>query len=242
MRLALLQLGLDSKSRAMNMQALILGIQRAAQSTPPPDLLVLPGVCDTGGMIACHGHTDACLDGVKETIASQAREWGVFIAAGLHIHSAVQGRTHGAFLFDPDGDVVAVCRPQDSPESAGGTATWDSSVGRLGLADPSRLYEGNEQFGPGTLLAVPVATGKNARKTVTTKLEAARKAGAGGIGIYWAVVSCADKSHSAGKQDEAYFSFVSDGLGVLLARAEGAWETIVYADVPCARLGKVSGE
>ena len=49
MKVALLQIRLEPKSPAANLQRLNEAIERAARVDPAPDLLVLPGACDTGG-------------------------------------------------------------------------------------------------------------------------------------------------------------------------------------------------
>ena len=88
------------------MQRLNEALERAAGVDPAPDLLVLPGACDTGGATSGRRWPNASLECARENIAWKAREWGVFVAAGLHVR---RGDTLQAcaLLFDPDGDVVA---------------------------------------------------------------------------------------------------------------------------------------
>ena len=106
MRVSLLQVRLNSRSPALNLQALSAAVDRAGAGRPGPDLLVLPGACDTGGAPLSGAHHAASLECVKELIAWKAREWGVFIAAGLHRRSGEDSAPHGV-IFDPDGDIVA---------------------------------------------------------------------------------------------------------------------------------------
>jgi len=106
MRIALLQIRLNHKSRASNLQTLKRAIDAAASITDAPDLIVLPGACDNGGSASSRGCSRSALEGVREGLAWLAREWGVYIAAGLHAeHEAVWEPC--AVLLDPDGDVVA---------------------------------------------------------------------------------------------------------------------------------------
>ena len=79
-----MQLRFAPQSRAANAQRLIAAIERASEADPAPDLIVLPGACDTGGVRLGSDWNEATLQGIAETLAWKAREWGVFIAAGLH--------------------------------------------------------------------------------------------------------------------------------------------------------------
>ena len=47
MRVALLQIRQDAKSRAASIQSMIAAIDKAARRAQAPDLLILPGACDT---------------------------------------------------------------------------------------------------------------------------------------------------------------------------------------------------
>ena len=133
MRIALLQLALDRKSRAANIQNITAAIERTAQTDPAPDLLILPGACDTGGGKADPRLTEASLQGIAETIAWKAREWGVFIAAGLHVWED-ERVVPCAVLFDADGDIV---RRNGCATDATATNTpvefWHTAVGDIGV-------------------------------------------------------------------------------------------------------------
>lgn len=134
MRVALLQIRLETKSPAANIQRLNEAIERAAGVDPAPDLLVLPGACDTGGATSGRRWHDASLECAKENIAWKAREWGVFVAAGLHVR---RGDTLQAcaLLFDPDGDVVACSVAPARAESIMPAEPWPSAVGELAVLE-----------------------------------------------------------------------------------------------------------
>ncbi|UCG15402.1 MAG: carbon-nitrogen hydrolase family protein [Phycisphaerales bacterium] len=147
MRVALLQLGIDSRSRAANLSRALRMVDEACSADPSPDLVVLPEACDTGqSEEPTSSITPAMADGFGQSLASKAREWGVYVAAGFH--QVVDGAPIGsAALYDPDGDVVVRCCRGASP-CAGATRTsfgvwavglgsdrWDEEVVAGGLAD-----------------------------------------------------------------------------------------------------------
>ncbi len=135
MRVALLQISLNGGSQSANLQHVLGAIDRAAGATPPPDVLVLPGACDTGGEDATgslsarvaegrqalagkppvapndppvapnQGTTPAQRACFLESVASKACEWGVFVAIGIHTQEQ-DAVLPTAVLIDPDGDVV----------------------------------------------------------------------------------------------------------------------------------------
>ena len=146
MRVALLQLRIDSQSRAANLSQAFRMIDEACSADPSPDLLVLPEACDTGRSEGrTSSLTPAMADGFGQSLASKAREWGVYVAAGFH--QVVDGVPVGsAVLYDPDGDVVVRCCRGASP-CAGATPTsfgvwavglgsdrWDQEAVATGLA------------------------------------------------------------------------------------------------------------
>ncbi|HNQ24132.1 MAG TPA: hypothetical protein PKK06_13680 [Phycisphaerae bacterium] len=114
MRVALVQLRFEAKGRAANTQRLLQAIDEAAQAEPPPDLLVLPGGCDSGGLLGERGYPAAQGQEFREVIAWQARQWGVYLAAGLH-RTRGEGPVPVTLLFDPDGDVLSWAAPQMEP-------------------------------------------------------------------------------------------------------------------------------
>ncbi|UCE58382.1 MAG: hypothetical protein JSU63_13180 [Phycisphaerales bacterium] len=235
MRVALLQIRLDAKSRARNIQAIIAGIGSAAQAEVAPDLIILPGACDTGGTAASKKHSNACLDCVRETIAGQAREWGVFIAAGLHRHIG-KDRFSGVILFDPDGDVIAE-DPATGTEAGKQLETWHCPVGRLGVAEPSALASESRRVDStqdGALYAVPLATvaGSEQMHKAGVDPRALCEETAGRNGAYWAVVLAGNGDDAVQKTGGLMGSYVCDPTGNLLAHADTAGEMIVHAEVP----------
>ena len=146
MRAALLQLRIDSQSRAANLSQALRMIDEACSADPSPDLVILPEACDTGQPEGrTSSITPAMADGFGQSLASKAREWGVYVAAGFH--QVVDGAPIGsAALYDPDGDVVVRCHCGKSP-CAGATPTsfgvwavglgsdrWDEEAVATGLA------------------------------------------------------------------------------------------------------------
>lgn len=238
MRVGLLQVELNSKSRAANLQALNAAIDRAGATAPAPDLLVLPGACDTGGAAPGRGSCEAVLEGVKESIAWKAREWGVFIAAGLHLASGGAIVACGT-LFDPDGDVVGRSL---APASARKTEAemparpWASVVGAIGVVEPTldgplgkRIQVGEK----GAVIAVPVhyslRTAK--RRMAEANLVSLRERPGTGRGLYWVVVAPAAGRYAT-TAGNGSASFLSGPDGVVMASASGTGETFVFANVP----------
>jgi len=235
MRVALLQLALNRKSRAATIQSLLAGIRLAAEAAPAPDLLVLPGACDTGGAATGRDPGEAPRQSVKETIAAQAREWGVFIAAGLH-KRAVGGLRPWAVLFDPDGDVVAqdsgaLRSAQAEPDAA--IEIWSSAVGNLGVVEPSARTIGQGLAAArGAFLAVPARiadlTGGPASLLASTDKSLPAE-----DGIYWGVVVPADRNALV-QGGRPVTTFLRGPEGSIIALADTAEETIVHADVQLA--------
>ncbi len=235
MRTALLQLPLDSKSPAANIQGLIAGIHRAAHTTPPPDLLVLPGACDTGGVVPSRRLTDFSLQSVREMIAWQARDWGVYIAAGLHRR---RGSTvvPWAVLFDPDGDLVVQDPGQtadtDRPSQIG---TWQTAVGTLGVVEPSvggPLAERLATVEDGAFIAMPLrpdAGGirERGQGTVVSPLADVLR---GGTGAFWGVAAPAG-FNSTSWDEQGRGTFVCDPKGKIIASVDDGEEAIVHTEI-----------
>ena len=199
MRVALLQVAWDTKIRAANVQSLLRIVDRAAEGAPPPDLLALPCACDTGGAQLRRATTDAMLECVRSALAAKAREWGVYIAAGLHDRREGPPE-HRAVLFDPDGDIVA--RSPELRRGAGARdprlpAIWPTAVGCIGvtcstLNAPEGVLPGAE--GGGILFVwprLPGATTLDKRKA-TTELKALRSRAERRRGAYWAAPRAED--------------------------------------------------
>jgi len=237
MRVALLQTKLDAKSRAANIQGLIAAIHRAADTDPAPDLLVLPGGCDTGGAAADRGLSEPVSQTVRETIAFKAREWGVYIAAGFHVQRD-DVWVPSAVLFDPDADVVAIGVQQtdNDAESAPPALFWSCALGRIGVFEPSAssLPPDVDSLGTeGAFIALPTGL------AMTTKRRRAGKENVASLrddssvrgGAYWGVVSPAGAQKGSPDMNGPA-TFVCAPKGKLLAAADTVEETIVFADVP----------
>lgn len=235
MKVALLQIALDPKSRAGNLQRLLEAVDRAAGVAPAPDLLVLPGCVDSGGVVSEVPRGDALVEGVVEGLAHKAREWGVWLAAGVHARDEEQWRP-GAVLFDPDGDVVLRCGAPPIHAGAAEEETsvlWHSSIGDFGLLEPSATSRPWEQVaaGPGgALIVVPVGRQKNGRlpRSTAATVEFMRTGSITGTGAHWAVVSPAQKGGARGPSA----SFVRAPDGTLLACSASDDETIFFAEIP----------
>ncbi len=236
MRAALLQLALDPTSRAANIQGLTAGIHRAANTAPAPDLLVLPGACDTGGVFPGPRLSDACLQSVREMIAWQARDWGVYIAAGLH-HRCGSAFVPCAVLFDPDGDLVA----QDPVRTADSdlplpVGTWQTAIGPLGVVELTvggSLVDRLAAVEDGAFLAMPVgpAIGDARRPGPTARVAPSHIELKLGTGAFWGVVAPAGYNYTS-PDEQGWATFVCDPKGKTIASADNGEETIVHAEMP----------
>jgi hypothetical protein len=240
MRVALLQTRLDGRSRSANIQGLIAAITTAADATPAPDLLVLPGLCDTGGEAAGPGLTEAKVQTIGETIALKAREWGVYIAAGLHIRHQDEW-VPAAVLFDPDADRVAVGAGRAGAEGSDGgpLALRYSALGAIGVFEwggDKRAEDAALPERKGAFVAVPVTPGPSG----------GRKPGQGSWfgalcedpafrgDAYWGVVSPAGGAGGA-TDTGGPTTFLCDPDGKLIASTSDTDETILFAEVPLRR-------
>lgn len=243
MKVALLQMRLNPKSGAANLQHLIVAIHSAVAIQPPPDLLILPGACDTGGVAVGRGQTAASLLTVYETLAWKAREWGIYIAAGLH--ACLGGSLLPlAVLFDPDGDVLCRHGPACPPAYDSDTqlTLWKTWVGPLGVADAATLDVrelGEVGALAGALIAVPAAPCGPAsrRRAEAANLTYLREEASARRGAYWGVASAVaapgtDKSGGKAGRQAMPGSFLCAPDGALLASAAPEDEIVLYADVP----------
>jgi len=230
MRLALIQIGVDARSRSNSLQGILGAIRAAVAVQPAPDLIVLPGSCDAAGLSPRGGGSPAFIRGMREAIALEAKDWGIYIAAGLHRN--LGGRwVPDAVLLDADGDVVAAAQEIDfkqepvSKQSSGGTAVlhesrigvWPGILGAIGITTERMLldrFDVSDWFPRGGLLVVPLgeaADGAAAREAAET--IARRRPG-----LSIAVVGQAHGDRESGKPH----SFV---MG-----AEGEWLTSIDPD------------
>ncbi|MBU0716615.1 MAG: hypothetical protein KJ749_00060, partial [Planctomycetes bacterium] len=195
MRVGLVQCRLETRSRAANIQAISAAIDRAAQAMPAPDLVILPGAVDTGGVMggACQVNSEK-FRSVSETIMWKAREWGVFIAVGLHSNegNAAPLRT---VVIDPDGDVVAQASGRrdsgDADELAAGSI-WRSTLGDIGAVSPgpgpSSAGLGNGGHGLLWVWPAPVLTSAKQRRIHEEAVTRMRRGKSGGDTVFWCVV------------------------------------------------------
>jgi len=233
-RVALLQLGNIQEGRSTNLQSLMAAIDRAASNDPGPDLLVLPATGDVRGMTAGQNGLFAS---IAETIAWKAREWGVYVAAGLSVLE-VETTMFRSFLFDPDGDIVARTGAATSGKqgAAEDLRSWFSSpVGRFGLVDPQTASvptSSTDERCEGGFLAYPLPSlGTPAqRRAVTSSLESLRAGASDTLGTYWGVAGRAEASADAGKAGHPV-TFVRDPSGTVIENAAPSCETVLYADV-----------
>lgn len=235
MRVALLQIRLETKSPAANIQRLNEAIERAAGVDPAPDLLVLPGACDTGGATSGRRWHDASLECAKENIACKAREWGVFVAAGLHVR---RGDTLQAcaLLFDPDGDVVARSVAPARAESIMPAEPWPSAVGELAVLEVTIAGPVNEWVTMKerrVMIALPTSsslTGKR-RRAADANLTGLRNDPDVDCSVYWAVVVEAERPETP-KDENRLATCLYGPKGTILVSADTAREIILYAEVP----------
>jgi hypothetical protein len=238
MKVILLQVRLDSRSQAANLQRLGAAMDRAAKTELAPDLLVLPGACDTGGVTSTRRGHEAGLVGVRETIAFKAREWGVYVAAGLH-EPRGDARAPVAVLFDPDGDIVARSASPDGGEDDGSpqaVGLWRSPVGDIGVVEPTIAgaltdsVTARERTG---IIAMPLPASSTARwrRAVDANLASLRGEPVTGSKSFWAVVCPAGASDEP-QSEGSRITFLRDPGGAVLASASSVDETMVSVEVP----------
>ena len=235
-----MQIVLDQKSRAANVQRISAAIDAAAGADPSPDVLVLPGGCDTGGAAGTRGLHDASLTALRERLAGKAREWGVFIAAGLH-HRVGGSFEPYAVLIDSDGDVAACSGDRaNMPSEAGSTPArwWSTSIGRVGVLDVSEAdpaMVATECRDEPALVAVPIprSQGGKVGRATASLLSTLQNDPAAGAGLSWVVVAPADMDGEA-YDVHAPLSFVRGPDGSILAAAKNSDETIVQAEIAVA--------
>lgn len=235
MRLALLQVRLVATSRSENVQAVTRAIDEAARCEQAPDLIVLPGACDTGGKELTAPTTMAAHQAVREAIASKAREWGVFIAAGLHVGERGAFR-HAVLLFDPDADTLlstANGTAEAAQSVSSGASTTATAVGTIGVCDPREPTAASAPVAnavPPAVIAISCTAPSTNRKAGQT--AAATPGWPGGLppGQMWAVVVPACES-AARDASAVPTSFVTRADGSILVAASDGRETILRANV-----------
>lgn len=237
MRVALLQVRQDAKSRSANIQSIVGAIDQAGNGTPPPDLLVLPGACDTGGGLAGARLTEAIMQVVRETVSFKAREWGVYIALGLHVRRG-SAACPCAVLFDPDGDLVAQSVSPtggDDTAAVGPIRFRSCAIGDIGVVTAATVGAGLDDTpggGGGAVIVWPRAAAATAkgRRLAETNLTRLHDDSTGQRGGYWCVVAAAVSSDTRGGDRPSTFLRAPDGR-ILASVIEGE-EAIVCAEVP----------
>lgn len=230
MRLALAHLVFDPRSSARGLQTVLDGIGRALRGDAPPDVVILPGGCDFRGQCPPRDASEAALSAVREAIALSAREWGVYIAAGLHRWSG-SGYEPLTALFDRDGDLV-LGLPDELAASSGWTCLHYGDAGDIGCYDP--LADGDtpaslDVAARGALIVscLPAFGGQRDRRIVEERLAAIPVPARGGT-VVWAVCR-------PGQEDrDDPCSFVMRGDGTRLCEAGGRQESILFVDLPIA--------
>lgn len=147
MKMAIAHFKPRPKQWAGNLSTMLDAIQLLAEGHPAPDLIVLPGACDSGPVaIDPSLVTPAMCQGFRESVATIAREWGVWIACG-------QACSHGAEiipsanLFDPDGDAYIRSSQFDAAESVENNPSSlpsfvaNTPIGMLAVATPDLLAD-----------------------------------------------------------------------------------------------------
>lgn len=236
MRVVLLQINLDPMSRSANVQHINATIDEAAGADPPPDLLVLPGACDTGGAAPGSRWSDAASTAISAGLSHKSREWGVYLAAGVHRQSD-QDVLACSLLFDPDGDVAlrSICDSSlDDPVAAPPIESWPTPVGSMAVLDPGAappLSSRVDQIASGRLVALPMSRGWTGarRRCMNDNIEALRSGTQRVSGTHFAVVVEARAKVSA---DPIPGTFLCAPDGKVIVCVDGTEEAILHAQVP----------
>ncbi len=236
MRIALLQTVLDATSVANNLQHFLGQIDLACDVDEAPDLLILPGACDTGGVVPLGSVPVAVLDNIRESIAVKAREWGVYIVAGLHCR--VDGlRIPVSVLFDPDGDsLLETDGPGvDLKEQTPVLDIHPTAIGDIALIRAGRMDDQKSASVPkprGVIAACPVGYTGDAWSVTPAELTGIVFGANDSSRAYVAMVRSARKVESKNKKTGKVLTTVLvDGAGVEQLRAESGSETILRAEV-----------
>lgn len=139
MRLAVVQLLAKPPERTALFQSALHALDKAAETDPAPDLILLPAFCDVPAIRAGAPFlTEPCAGPTVAAIGHRARQWGLFTALGFAEAGSHRPRVACA-LLDRDGDLRAVQRqvffdPNDDRFDAGsGLAIANILLGRIAL-------------------------------------------------------------------------------------------------------------
>lgn len=232
MRVALIQILFAPSSRSATIQHLLAVVDRAAAATPAPDVLLLPSGCDNRGEIATHQLETGYVHGVRASLAYKAREWGVFLAAGLHVRAG-GALHHAACLFDPDGDLAAIHTTESWGAEAG--KEWTINVVPSGAGALAVIESGSDvdfKLAPSSRYIRSICLLCPSTRKIENRLATGTNCTVGAdVDVYRAVVfPAADSSPARGAASA--LSLVTDHTGHVIARTESTDETIVYANVP----------
>ncbi len=198
MRIALLQIEIETGRRSANLSRINEWVDRACDADPAPDLVVLPECCDLGLIPNDLSDLSEPVGGAFcESLSAKTREMGVCLAAGI-TERGVDGVHSAAVLFDEDGDVLLRHRRIHLPEPLHGPYTPGSrldvrralgtTVG-LGLGDDVKLAclpGALSAMGAGLMIlpaavSVPARDGQEARRAWFDALTAAARAASIGV-------------------------------------------------------------
>jgi hypothetical protein len=134
-----------SEHRSSNLQKMMDAFDQAAGGDPAPDMVVMPGGCDGGGVIGGRAVPIGCTYSYRSALAGKAREWGVYAAGGYHgglggVSSAV------SVLFDANGDCLleAPGLRRLAEESPAGTVIHELGQFRKTVFGVVGLYDSRE--------------------------------------------------------------------------------------------------
>ena len=237
MRVALAQIQLNGLSAAANLQHILAAIDRAADAVPGPDIIVLPGGCDTAGRRPDPSSTarDACF---REAVACKAREWGIFVAVGLHLRENGESKP-AAVLFDPDGDIVACSSdaasgPSQTHESPS-PCVWSSPSGSITVLTAAALRQRQTLSVTADLLvSVPVAPCETSElANVTSWLSNVAEARPPKRATYLAlVVPAGGTADPKANTQDMHTTRLLDNQGRALTRASSTAEECLHAEIP----------
>lgn len=245
MRVALVQLEIENNGGAAGLQALIAAIDRAASGDREPDVVVLPGGCDAGGRLATP-LVAGRFSTFSETIGWKAREWGVYVVAGLHANVGGKARAL-SFLFDPDGDIVLRSGlDQTGREKESGGGRWHRSpVGWIGILDPqadvSKISSPDTPKENG-LIAISSFLGRRSAKMDSKASKGTPVKGSQfpGPAAYQGVAGWTGGSGIGAVSADAQ-TLVRAPNGTLVAAADSAEDAVVHVDIelePYANMGE----
>lgn len=104
MRVALVQMSIDSESRSTNQRRSLELLCKAAETTPPPEVVCFPARSDCAHVDDSTA-TTAMTDAFVEVVAAKARELGISVVFGF-ADFAADALYDAAVWCDADGDTV----------------------------------------------------------------------------------------------------------------------------------------